>query len=455
MNHYKKNRLYALAVFLLTAGCMVFLYLIVLRLPHQYTRLDLSANGLHSLSEDSCRAAKELTEPADLYLICATGKEDGRLVNLLEQYARLNPLIHTDHIDPALHPEFVPCYTTNQLPDNSIIVVGKDRNRVIRRSDIYVSAYDYDTGKTTASFDGEGQITSALHYVADGNASCLYVLSGHGEPEISDTLNGMMGKEGMITEKWNLKVTGAVPDRCDGLILFGPSSDLSETEMELLLDYLENGGKLFLVTGVRTEPMPNMDMVLSAYGVAWEDGVVVEGNGNYHVPSYASYLLPELISHEITDPLIREEAMVLQPQAHGIRILEECRETVRIAGLTSATDQSFTAEGEKGPFITAAAIQETIRDRETRIVWFACYPMVTDEVDQIVGGSNMDLILNGLAWLTQRENGMTIRAKTISEATLVTTSAQAAIWGSIFVLILPVMFMAAGFCICAVRKRRT
>ena len=75
-------------------------------------------------------------------------------------------------------------YTSDKVSDNSIIAVGSERSKVIRNSDLYPSNYDYNTGKVTNDFDGEGQITSAIHFVTSDKLSKIYVVTGHGETEI-------------------------------------------------------------------------------------------------------------------------------------------------------------------------------------------------------------------------------------------------------------------------------
>ena len=449
-----KHWLYSVIIFVLVSGCCALLYLIVLAVPSDYTRFDLSENRLYSLSEQSILVAENIENPVGVYLICTAGKEDERLTSLLEQFRKHSALITVQYVDPALEPDFVPRYTSSQLQDNSLIITGPGRSRVIRYTDIYVTDYDYDTGRTAAVFDGEGQITSGLAYADTGSGAHIYVLSGHSDQDLGEALAGMMAKEGMTVEYLNLKVEGAVPDDCDSLMLIAPTADLTEAEANLLISYLETGGRMLLLTSVRTEEMPYLDYVLSAYGVAWEDGVIVEGNSNYYVPSYSTYLLPEFISHEITDPLIEAETMVLQPMAHGIRLLEECRSTVQIQGLTSATDQAYTQEGAQGPFITGAAVSEMTAEGETRLVWLGCYNIIVEDVDEIVGGSNTDMVLNSLGWLAQQENSITVRPKAITEASLVVPAAQAAGWGIVWILAVPLAVVLTGAAVCIVRRRR-
>ena len=104
-----------------------------------------------------------LNEQVELYLIAPQGKEDEKLTRLLEKYESTGSNIKVEYVDPILSPTFVQNYTSDKVSDNSIIAVGTERYKVIRNSDLYPSNYDYNTGKVTNGFDGEGQITSAIH----------------------------------------------------------------------------------------------------------------------------------------------------------------------------------------------------------------------------------------------------------------------------------------------------
>jgi hypothetical protein len=48
------------------------------------------------------------------------------------------------------------------------------------------------------------------------------------------------------------------------------------------------------------------------------DGIVIEGSKDHCAYGYPQYLLPTIASHEITDPLLKNNYSVLMPIAQGI-----------------------------------------------------------------------------------------------------------------------------------------
>ena len=87
----------------------------------------------------------------------------------------------------------------------------------------------YTTGNATESeFDGEGQLTSAIHYVTSDTQKKVYYTTGHGEGTFSSSVSELLDKNNMSEEEVNLLMAGKVPDDCDLLFLYGPVKDITE-----------------------------------------------------------------------------------------------------------------------------------------------------------------------------------------------------------------------------------
>ena len=109
-----------------------------------------------------------------------------------------------------------------------------DRSRFIGYDDIYLmeanmNEYSYDT-----SFDGEGVITSAIDYVVNEEQPKIYLLEGHGETELPEIFREQLEKENIELETFSLLTAVAIPEDADAILIYGPSSDISEEEKGLL-----------------------------------------------------------------------------------------------------------------------------------------------------------------------------------------------------------------------------
>lgn len=71
------------------------------------------------------------------------------------------------------------------------------------------------------------------------------------------------------------------------------------------------------------------------------DGIVVEGDDG-HYAAYTNgplFLLPNLESHEITEPLRQNNYYVLVPIAHAITVADELRDGLTVTPLLTTSDQ--------------------------------------------------------------------------------------------------------------------
>ena len=117
--------------------------LAVQALPQTATQIDLTAQSLYTLSDQTRRIAASLDTDVNLYLLALRGNEDDTISRLLQSYAELNSHIHVSNVDPTEQPTFLDTYDLdiNQLYANSVLVDGGGRSRLVSYSDIYVTDY--------------------------------------------------------------------------------------------------------------------------------------------------------------------------------------------------------------------------------------------------------------------------------------------------------------------------
>ena len=155
------------------------------------------------------------------------------------------------------------------------------------------------------------------------------------------------------------------------------------------------------------------------------------------------------------------------PLAHGIRRLDAYRSSLTVTDLLTTTDSAYskldpynatTLEKEdgdvEGPFSVAVAVSETVDAGETRLVWFSTSQFLDQSVNQMVSGGNEDLFLNALNWMCERENNISIRAKSLSASYLTIPSGEASLISTIITVILPLLVLSVGIVVCVRRRKR-
>ena len=353
------------------AGAVV-LNLIAAEIPSQYTSLDVSDDKLYTLTEQTKELAASLTEDVTLYYIVQDSNRDDTVSRLLERYDDLSSHITVEERDPVLYPNFVSQYTSDSLTENSVIVVCGDQSRIVNYEDMYEQEFNYTyyTYETTG-FDAEGQITSAISGVSSGDLPTLYVLTGHNELQLDDTMTRSIEKENIAIESLNLITEDAVPEDAGCLLIYSPAQDLSDAETTKILNYLRTGGKAVILTDYTAQEMPNLASVLEYYGVTLEEGIVLEGDSQHYV-QLPYYLIPDINSTDFTSDLTGGSTYVLMAAAQSIQTAEEPRDGVSISSILTTSDASYSKadpqnmstyekeEGDtEGPFDIGVAITET------------------------------------------------------------------------------------------------
>ena len=441
---------------------------IVGTLPSRFTQYDLTSNSLYSLSEQTKRIAAALDKDVDLYLLANSGSEDATIQRLLKRYEELSDHIRLTTVDPAEKPTFLDSYelSVGQLYANSVLVDCDGRYRLVNYTDIYVTSYDMDYYSyyysTTTEFDGENALTNAIHYVSSDDLPMIYILTGHGESELSETVTELFAQDNMETESLSLLSMENVPEDADVIVIHAPQKDLGDDETAMLIEWMENGGQLALITDYIEEgEMTNLLSLTASMGMTVSNGLVIEGDSHMHITRYPYYLLPDIESHETTDALIEGGYYILMPLAQGI--IEAGDNAAQISYLLSTSSGAYakaagmnieTTEKEEGDVEGVYHIGAVSQSGDAKMVWFTSAEMLEDNINRTVSGANWNLFMNAMNWMSGQEESISIRAKSLESETLTVTGAQSSFWSVMMIGLIPLTFIAVGTVIVIRRKRR-
>ena len=462
----KKHGTYRASMVVFACVAAVLVNLTAGKLPSQYLKYDVSDQKLFTTGDQTAEIVKGLDEDITLYLIAQQGSEDATLQELLDRYAGLSSRIKVETKDPVLYPNFVSQYTSENLSENSVLVVGQNRSKAVDYYDIYQYSMDYSTySSSLSSFDGEGQITSAIAYVTAENMPVVYTLAGHDEAELSTTVTSSIEKENIELKSLSLLTEEAVPEDAKAVIIYGAISDISEDEKNKLEAYMEQGGQIVLLLGYTDKDTPNLDSLLSDYGIALAEGLVLEGDCQHHLPNYPYYLLPTIQSSTYTSDV--SSRYVLLAFAQGMTESPDISDDLTYESLltTSALSYSKTnlesenldqEEGDiAGPFDLGAVVTKTIdEDTEAKLIVFSSETLLDEQVDSMVSGGNSTMFLNVMSQLVDHENTVSIEPKSMSSEYLTVSAGSAIFWGILTIILIPLFLLITGGVIWFGRRKR-
>ncbi len=431
-------------------------------LPSTWTQLDISSTKLYSITSNTKVVVNALEKDVTIYWIVQSDKEDDVIENLLAKYESLSEHIEVVKKNPDVYPTFTQQYTSETVLNNSLIVECGDSSRYISYADIYLAEADMTSYSYTTSFDGEGAITSAIDYVVSEDHPKLYITEGHGESELSAVFAEQIEKQNIETVTFTLLNADTVPEEADVVLIYAPTSDISEEEKDMLAEYTANGGKLMVMAGpVEEGALTNLYSLLREYGVEAEEGIVVEGDRNHYAFQQPYILLPEMADHEITNPLTESNYYAIMPIALGLTVTDT---TGSVTQLLTTSEMAYskaagyaieTYEKEEGdvdgPFATAVAVD---CGSGGRMVWFASSNFLDDMYNAYSSGANLDLGMNALSFMIGEREAVAIRSKSLNYSYLTINESTASYLKVMMIGVFPLAFLGYGVSVIVGRRRR-
>lgn len=460
---------YSTGMIAVMIAVVVAVNFVVGEIPASWVSVDVTAEKLYSLTDQTKEYVRGINEDVTIYVIAAEDSSDNTLAQTLQRYDDLSKHITVEYVDPNVNPRFHTQYTSS-ISMNSLIVVSEKRSKVISYSDIYETSFDYNTySSTTTGYDGEGQITSALDFVLSDNMPKIYFTQGHGEYSLSSIFNNALAKENVEYESINLLSYEAVPDDAACLIINAATKDFSDADVTKIITYLEQGGSVIIAAGFTDSgSTPNLDKLYAHMGLEIADGIIIEQDKkNYAMIPY--YLLPNLSSSTYTVGIYGlGQYYIFAPFSQGIKILDKTAENMSYNEFMTTSDKAFAkadiqnmqsydkGEGDTdGPFAIGLSAVRTNDDGSTgTMVAFGCDQIFTDEANNWASGSNLTLFTNTVSNFVNHEVSVSIPVKSYDLSYLVIPQSTANWVGLITVIIVPVGCLAAGFIIWFRRRKR-
>jgi ABC-type uncharacterized transport system involved in gliding motility auxiliary subunit len=427
----------------------------------QNKRWDLTANRQYSLSEQTVKLLQGLDAPVKFLVFDQAGNLE-RFRPRLDEFAYQSKQVSVEYIDADRRPVQAKEY---EIQTYGTIVV------------------EYMGRRERVTMDSEQDITNALIKVLNPAEKRVYFLAGHGEKDPADT-NERTGYSAIVDglrrdnyqwEKLVLAQTNSIPENATVLVIAGPTTDLLESEVELLRGYLAKQGKLLVMMDPpdlkQPRPLPRLTTLLRDWGVNVTDSIVVDVSGLTNVAT-VPVAAPPYPNHVITD---RFNLITMFPMARAVTAAEGAsaehtaqpfvqttpRAWAEVNLASLETPDALKPDADKGdiagPVSLAVAVAtpakvetppagakegEEQRSPETRVAVFGDSDFVANAYLGIEG--NGDLFMNTVNWLAQQESLIAIRPREASDRRLTMTANHVTGMFWLSVVLIPAAVLGAG-----------
>jgi ABC-2 type transport system permease protein len=428
---------------------------------------DLTKGKLYTLTEETNKILKALKKNTKIIVFFETGQKDFNIWAVIEKYKAASNKITVEERDPIKQPQLAQKYSKNDknVGIGTIVVEREDKFKTISYDDFFNYSYGSYGEENIDSFAAEQQITNAIVNVNSDKEQILYTLSGHGEAALSSDLTKQLEVENYTVKELNLLQGGAALTKDSMLVITSPKRDLSKEEAEKIRIFLSEGGRAAFFIDVTEQVLPNLQELLNFYSVKLQNAVVVEGEAGRAAQSQIE-LLPEIKPHDIVGAIKSENMLIFTPLSQGIEQLELKRDAISIEPILSTSSNSWAkvnlnaatltkeAGDLTGPFNIAVAITEEASDKTAKLVVVGSSNFMNSNMIEATNGANLDFAMNSFNWLQDKNDGTSIRPKSLNIENLTMTKAQRLTLSAVAVIFIPGVVMAAGIMVWLRRRHR-
>lgn len=442
--------------------------------------IDLSQEGLYTLTEDSKEKARRINTEVYLYFIGYS--ENDSVVDLAKQYTSVNDWIKVQVVNADSRPDLVAKYGIDKGAEG-IIVANGEKYKVLAATDLYT----YDTSSYETIDITEEKLTSAIMSVTSEKIPKIYFLEGYSEEfSLSYNMNYLkiyLANEINEVGSFDILAENKVPDDCDTLVICTPTKDFDDIATNAIIDYINSGRNILWLNAALGEKnnFPNVNKILALYGVKpFEPGYILETDSAKMLAQTSYIISPNIESTKVTKKLTSGTGVrFVTATKINIGTGEELANVkVEKTDLLKASSTSFfrtdlsrtelnrEIDEEPGEFIVGAELSKTIKEANSenenkaiisKMIIYGENNFITDypinnSTPIIILANNKDLVLNSMAYLVDREEDIAVRKATGTVTYRATAEEDIIIRTIIFSV--PAIIIFAGIMVWVFRRRK-
>ena len=457
-----KRGSYTLAMTSIVIAIVIVFNMIVNLIPENKRQFDISSTNIYEISSKSKKIINKVDHDVTFYVLAEKSSTDKRIKTFINKYASLSDKIHIKWIDPVLHPSALTKYGAEE---NNIVISCKKTNRTTTVSfdDILVSSASYySTSSSASSFDGDGQLTSALNYVTSNKEYKAYYTSGHGESSLSSEVTSLLTKSRISTSDLLLMTATSIPDDCDLLIIDGATSDFTKDEVKLLSSYLKKGGKVVTLLAQTNKSMKNLYGLLKDYGLTVQSGYIADTERSYQGNYY--YLIPNLsVSGDMASGISSNSVMMINSK--GMTQSTPVRDSISTDAFMTTSSNGYAVTEKKqtqGTYVLGATSTESVKvknskgkkvTKESRLTVYGSNMLIDEQITSSFSSlENLTLFTNSVTASLDNADNVSISPKSLEVS--YNTIAHPGPFSILVVFVIPVGLIIGGFIVWFRRRRR-
>lgn len=420
-------------------------------------RWDLTADKENTLTPETIEVLASLPGTVEATAFFTVNRSTATAEGLLDQYAyNSDGKLSYEFIDPDREPALAQAAGITQ--DGTIV-------------------FSLGGNKQLVTVTSETEITSALIRLMNPGGRNVYFLTGHGEFSIEgggdNTLTQFvaeLGTKNYTVNSLNLLAETQIPADANVLVVAGPQQPLTEAEVRIIGEFLDNGGKLVVMeeppvmTSFGDQADPLAEYLSEYFGVVLGNDVVVDLDAADMIGQPFVAIAASFGSHVITNKM--GNMATFFPTARSITMSTNSTSVSQVSLIWSTerawaeTELSTFKDGTLqpdegidpfGPLTLAVALEDSSSGARLVVFGDAEFPL---NANYDVYGNGM-IAVNAVDWVAGEEDLINLSTGAATERYL--NLANPYLSGFILlgsIVVIPGLIVVAGIVTWVLRRRR-
>ncbi len=445
-SHYFKKVLYH--------GVNAFLIFLILGVVNylgnkNYKEFDLTREKRNSLTEQTKKVVEMVKSPLKMTLF-AKREEWNSMLNLMRLYEAQSKNIQIEAVDTDLRPDLV---KSKGITQNGTIVLS------------------YGGKESLFTLIDELSVTNALLKLLRTDRITLYFVTGHQELSCSETsqegisiLCEKLRTQNYEVKELDLTKITSIPKDATAVFVLGPVSGFLKQEIDLLDNYIKNGGSFFLALApaFKAELYDNLTSLMRPFGLELGKDVVID---RLSTVQGAEATIPIVNKYESDHPITSGfNLRTIFPLSSSVKVIAG-NDTPELLAMTSSFPGSWAETNLKGITEGKAEFQEGKDQRgpigllgiaegtgasSSRVTLLGSSSFLINAYQAQSG--NTTLFLNTVSWMVNDEGIISFNRPGIEEFPVILSAQHLQMIFVISILVVPIVFFSCAIFI--YRRRR-
>lgn len=444
----------------------------------ELTDIDITKEKVYTISETSKEQLSKIPESDKIEIYLFDYVDNSAVADFAKQYSKINENISVEITSVSDRKDLASQYEI-ETGNYSILLISGNKNKILSGYDLYTT--DYSSGDMIDLT--EQKFTNAIIDVSSiGKTKPLYFLTGHDEYKIDTEmtlLTEYLKLENYELKEIDLLIQEQIPEDCTALVICSPKKDFKELEVEKIKEYINKGGNILWMNDAfsKTEELTNIQSILDMYGVTiHQEGIMYEQDILKMALQNPYLMLPEIEASELAGELANKGAVMLvqtskltfednqkmsELNVTKTNLLSTSESAFFRTDLSKANEQKPTESDEIGKQVVGAVLTKNIDDNtNSKLVVYGNNYFLTDApvvigqqaMPAITLYNNRDMLLNSVAYVSEMQDGITIR-KSIEKTYYTPTEMQDRVIRSIIYGV-PLVIVIVGIIMWQRRRRK-